>query len=76
VCAPPPKFGDCFAYMYGDVQHDKSNWGEQNGQGNLEEVEEAGSDEAVDCNIRRPLVTLDNGRDFCWQERADGHDAT
>jgi hypothetical protein len=59
--------------MYGDVQQDKSNWGEQNGQGNLEEVEEAGSDEAVDCS--RPVVTLDKGRDFCWQERADGHDA-
>jgi hypothetical protein len=60
--------------MYGDVQHDKSNWGEQNGQGNLEEVEEAGSDEAVDCSIRCQ-VTLEKGGDFCWQERADGHDA-
>jgi len=28
VGASPAKFGDCFAYMYGYVQHEKSNWGE------------------------------------------------
>ena len=42
------EFGDRFAYRQCDVGQDKSNEGEQNGQENLEEVEEAGSNQAVD----------------------------
>ena len=68
------EFGDHVACTQDDAQQGKSNEGEQNGQENLEEVEEDRSNQALDGSC-----FLGGGKevspDFHGQERAEGHDA-
>jgi|HubBroStandDraft_6_1064221.scaffolds.fasta_scaffold1189674_2 hypothetical protein len=57
-------FGGCFAYNGSTAQPGKSSEGEQNGQENLEEVEEDSTDQAAGgaCGVREEVSPGSFGR--------------